>query len=33
MKGALAFAAISEAVTGFALMIAPSLVGQLLLGE
>ena len=33
MKGALAFAAISEAVTGFALLIAPSLVGQLLLGE
>ena len=33
MKSALAFAAISEAVTGFALLIAPSLVGQLLLGE
>jgi len=33
MKGALAFAAISEAVTGFALLVAPSLVGQLLLGE
>ena len=33
MKGALVFAAISEAVTGFALLIAPSLVGQLLLGE
>jgi hypothetical protein len=33
MKGALAFAAISEAVTGLALLIAPSLVGQLLLGE
>jgi len=28
MKGALAFAAISEGVTGFALLIAPSLVGQ-----
>lgn len=33
MKGALAFAAISEAATGLALLIAPSLVGQLLLGE
>ena len=33
MKGALAFAAISEAATGVALLIAPSLVGQLLLGE
>ena len=33
MKSALAFAAIGEAVTGFALLIAPSLVGQLLLGE
>src|SRR6476646_9059874 len=33
MKSALAFAAISEAVTGLALLIAPSLVGQLLLGE
>ncbi|XUJ33241.1 hypothetical protein ACQ5SK_35600 [Bradyrhizobium japonicum] len=33
MKGALAFAAISEAATGLALSIAPSLVGQLLLGE
>ena len=33
MKSALTFAAISEAVTGFALLIAPSLVGQLLLGE
>ena len=33
MKGALAFAAISEGVTGFALLIAPSLGGQLLLGE
>jgi hypothetical protein len=33
MKGALAFAAVSEAATGLALLIAPSLVGQLLLGE
>ena len=33
MNGALAFAAISEAATGLALLIAPSLVGQLLLGE
>ena len=33
MKNALAFAAIGEAVTGLALLIAPSLVGQLLLGE
>ncbi|MFK4497468.1 hypothetical protein ABIF86_001759 [Bradyrhizobium japonicum] len=33
MKGALAFAAISEAATGLALLIAPSLFGQLLLGE
>lgn len=33
MKGALAFAAVSEAGTGLALLIAPSLVGQLLLGE
>ena len=33
MKGALAFAAISEAATGLALLVAPSLVGQLLLGE
>ena len=33
MKSALAFAAISEAVTGLALLIAPSLVGQSLLGE
>jgi hypothetical protein len=31
MKGALAFAAVSEAATGLALLIAPSLVGQLLL--
>ena len=30
MKGALAFAAISEAATGLALLIAPSLVGQML---
>ena len=33
MKSALAFAAISEAVIGLALLIAPALVGQLLLGE
>lgn len=33
MKSALAFAAIAEAATGLALLIAPSLVGQLLLGE
>ena len=33
MKSALAFAAIGEAVTGLALLITPSLVGQLLLGE
>jgi len=33
MKGALTFAAIGEAVTGLALLIVPSLVGQLLLGE
>ncbi len=33
MKGALAFAAVGEAVTGLALLIAPALVGQLLLGE
>ena len=33
MRGALAFAAISEAATGLALLVAPSLVGQLLLGE
>jgi hypothetical protein len=33
MKGALAFAAVSEAVTGLALLIVPSLVAQLLLGE
>jgi hypothetical protein len=33
MKGALAFAAVVEAVTGLALLIAPALVGRLLLGE
>jgi len=33
MTSALKFAAVSEAVTGLALLIAPSLVGQLLLGE
>ena len=33
MKSALTFAAISEAATGVALLIAPQLVGQLLLGE
>jgi hypothetical protein len=33
MKSALAFAAVSEAVTGLALLIVPSLVGQVLLGE
>ena len=33
MKSALASAAISEAATGLALLIVPSLVGQLLLGE
>jgi hypothetical protein len=33
MKGALAFAAVSEAVAGLALLIAPALVGQLLLGR
>ncbi len=33
MKRALAFSAISETLTGLALLIAPSLVGQLLLGE
>ena len=32
MKGVLVFAAISEAATGLALLIVPSLVGQLLLG-
>jgi hypothetical protein len=33
MKSALAFAAFAEAATGLALLIVPSLVGQLLLGE
>ena len=33
MKSVLVFAALGEAVTGLALLIAPSLVGQLLLGE
>jgi hypothetical protein len=33
MKWVLIFAAIAEAITGLALLIAPSLVGQLLLGE
>ena len=33
MKAALIFAAVAEAATGAALLIAPSLVGQLLLGE
>ena len=33
MKKALVFAAVAEAVTGLALLIVPSLVGQLLLGE
>jgi hypothetical protein len=33
MKKALIFAAVAEAATGLALMIVPSLVGQLLLGE
>ena len=32
MKGVLVFAAVSEAATGAALLILPSLVGQLLLG-
>ena len=32
MKKALIFAAIGEAATGLALMLAPSLVGRLLLG-
>jgi hypothetical protein len=32
MKGVLAFAAVSEAATGLALLTVPSLVGQLLLG-
>ena len=33
MKKVLIFAAVGEAATGFALLIVPSLVGQLLLGE
>jgi hypothetical protein len=33
MKNALIFAAIGEAATGLALLIVPSLVGQVLLGE
>jgi hypothetical protein len=33
MKNALIFAAIAEAATGLALLIVPSLVGQLLFGE
>ncbi|MGY4311428.1 hypothetical protein ACVWW1_000731 [Bradyrhizobium sp. JR3.5] len=33
MKKALTFAAVAEASTGLALLIAPALVGQLLLGE
>ena len=33
MKKALVFAVVSEAATGAALLIAPSLVGRLLLGE
>jgi hypothetical protein len=33
MKNVLIFAAVAEATTGVALLIAPSLVGQLLLGE
>jgi hypothetical protein len=33
MRGALALAGIGEGATGLALLIAPSLVGQLLLGE
>ena len=33
MKKALTFAAVGEAITGLALLIVPSLVGQLLLGE
>ena len=33
MKKALAFAAVGEAATGVALLIVPSLVGRLLLGE
>ena len=33
MKKVLIFAAVAEAATGLALLIVPSLVGQLLLGE
>ena len=33
MKKVLIFAAVAEAVTGLALLVVPSLVGQLLLGE
>jgi len=33
MKKALIFAAVAEALTGLALLLVPSLVGQLLLGE
>ena len=33
MKNALTFASVAEAATGLALLIVPSLVGQLLLGE
>ena len=33
MKNALSFAAVAEAATGLGLLIVPSLVGQLLLGE
>jgi hypothetical protein len=33
MKNVLVFAAVGEGVTGLALLIVPSLVGQLLLGE
>ena len=33
MKNALMFAAVGEAATGLALLVVPSLVGQLLLGE
>jgi hypothetical protein len=33
MKNTLTFAAVAEAATGLALLVAPSLVGQLLLGD
>jgi hypothetical protein len=33
MKSVLIFAAVAEAATGLALLVVPSLVGQLLLGE